>query len=109
MPDRDTTVVVVARLTPVPERRDELVAAIAEAIPGVHEESGCLRYALHAEPETGLLMMVESWADRAALDAHLAGAPFKAMGERLAPLCAAPAELHILEPLPAGDPAKGVV
>ena len=64
-------VVVVATITPKPEYRDEVIAAMKKAVPLVHAEDGCELYALHADK------------------------------------LAAPTAVLRLDPIPAGDPAKG--
>ena len=51
-------------------------AALAQVLLGLvaptRQESGCLRYDLHRDPENpGLLVFVETWETREALQAHL--------------------------------------
>ena len=65
------SVVVVATIIPLPEHRDEVIAAIAETVAKVREEDGCELYALHQADDR--LMMVEKWASPEAL-AHTARA-----------------------------------
>jgi quinol monooxygenase YgiN len=100
-------VVVVATIRPLPEHRDEVVAAIKETIALVHTEDGCELYSLNEAPDR--LMMIEKWASREALDAHLKAANLAALGPRLAGKVAGPADIVVLQPAPAGDPAKGQV
>jgi quinol monooxygenase YgiN len=99
------SVVVVATIVPLPEHRDEVVAAFAEAIPRVHGEDGCELYALHQAGDR--LVMIERWASQEALDAHSKGAALAAMGPRLTGKVAGPSEIIVLHAVPAGDPAKG--
>jgi quinol monooxygenase YgiN len=99
-------VVVVATITPKPEYRDEVIAAMKKAIPLVHGEDGCELYALHTDGEQ--LVMVERWTSREALKKHGTEAPamrdFNAeIGDKLA----APTVVLRLDAVPAGDPAKG--
>ena len=99
------SVVVVATIKPLPEHRDAVIAAFAETIAQVHAEDGCELYALQQADDR--LIMVEKWASREALAAHSRGAALAALNPRLAGLVAGPSEVIVLDPVPAGDPAKG--
>lgn len=104
MPDQ-TPVVVVASFTARPESVDTVRAACERAIADVHGEPGCQLYSLHRTGNT--FVFIEQWADSDALKAHGAapavGSLFAAVGEHLD---GAP-EIMMLEPLPAGEAAKG--
>ena len=99
------SVVVVATIVPRPEHRDEVIAAFTETVPEVHKEDGCELYALHRNADR--LMMVEKWASPEALRVHSKGAALAAMGAKIAGKTAGPAEIVVLEAVPAGDEAKG--
>ena len=99
------SVVVVATIKPLPEHRDEVIAAFTETIAQVHAEDGCELYALQQADDR--LIMVEKWASREALAAHSRGAALAALNPRLAGQVAGPSEVIVLEPVPAGDLAKG--
>jgi quinol monooxygenase YgiN len=99
------SVVVVATIKPLPEHRDEVIAVFTETIARVHAEDGCELYALQQADDR--LIMVEKWASQAALDAHRRGAALAGLNPRLAGKMAGPAEVIVLRPVPAGDPAKG--
>ncbi len=99
------SVVVVATIKPLPEHRDEVIAVFTETIARVHAEDGCELYALQQAGDR--LIMVEKWASQAALDAHSRGAALAGLNPRLAGKVAGPAEVIVLHPVPAGDPAKG--
>ena len=99
------SVVVVATIVPRPEHREEVIATITETVAKVHEEDGCELYALHQADDR--LVMVEKWASADALRAHSRGAALAALNPRLAGLVAGPSEVIVLDPVPAGDPAKG--
>ena len=101
------SVVVVATITPLPGRTDEVVAAFAETIPLVHAEDGCELYALHQAEDR--LIMVEKWASREALATHSKGAALAAMNPKLAGKVAGRSEVIVLDAVPAGDPAKGAL
>jgi len=101
------SVVVVATITPKPEHLDEVIAAMKKAVPMVHEEDGCELYALHASPDR--LVIIEKWASQEALAVHRTAPALAALGPALAGKMAGRTEVVVLEPLPAGDPAKGQV
>ncbi len=98
-------VVVVASFTAKPESADAVRAACEQAIAEVHDEPGCELYSLHRTGDT--FVFIEQWADGDALTTHSTapaiGTLLGAIGEHLA---GAP-DVKMLEPLPAGDPAKG--
>ena len=99
------SVVVVATVIPQPEHRAEVIAAYTQAIARVHAEDGCELYALNQAEDR--LMMIEKWASREALGAHNQGAALAALRSQLAGKIAGPAEVIVLEAVPAGNPAKG--
>ncbi|APE15543.1 antibiotic biosynthesis monooxygenase [Mycobacterium crocinum] len=100
-------VVVVASFTVKPESVDAVREACKKAVAAVHEEPGCDLYAVHEGDKT--FVFVEQWADEDALKTH-STAPgvstlFGEIGEHLD---GAP-DIKMLQPIPAGDPAKGQV
>jgi quinol monooxygenase YgiN len=99
------TVVVVAIITPLPEHRDEVIAAFTATIPQVHAEDGCQLYALHQVPDR--LVMVEKWASREALDRHIKAAALAALNTQLAGKVSGTPEVIVLDAVPAGDADKG--
>lgn len=98
-------VVVVATMTAKPESVDTVREACKTAIEAVHQEPGCQLYSLHESDRT--FVFVEQWADGDALKAHSAAPAvttmFGAVGEHLE---GAP-DIKMLQPVVAGDPAKG--
>jgi quinol monooxygenase YgiN len=100
-------VVVVATILPLSEHRAAVIDAIKETIPQVHAEDGCELYSLNEAPDR--LVMVEKWVSQQALDAHAKGPNLAALGPKLAGKVAAAPEVVVLQPVPAGDPAKGAV
>ncbi|HET9690237.1 MAG TPA: putative quinol monooxygenase [Acidimicrobiales bacterium] len=99
--------VLVATITPKPDKVDEVVAAFREAVAEVHGEEGCELYALHRSGDK--LVMVEKWASDDALRAHSTGEPYRALGKKLRDLVEGRPELMVLEPVPAGDATKGAL
>jgi quinol monooxygenase YgiN len=100
-------VVVVATILPLSEHRAAVIDAIKETIQQVHAEDGCELYSLNEAPDR--LVMVEKWASQQALDAHAKGPNLVALGPKLVGKVAAAPEVVVLQPVPAGDPAKGAV
>ena len=98
-------VVVVASFTAKPESTAVVRSACTAAIAAVHDEPGCELYSLHQTGDT--FVFIEQWADADALKVHgtapAIGVLFGAIGEHLS---GAP-DIKMLEPVPAGDPAKG--
>ena len=98
-------VVVVATMTVKPESVDTVRDILARTVEEVHSEPGCQLYSLHQTGET--FVFVEQWADEEALKTHSSapamGGMVRAVGEHLA---GAP-DIKMLQPVPAGDPAKG--
>jgi quinol monooxygenase YgiN len=66
------SVVAIVTAFPIPEHREEVVAAFEAAIPRVHEEPGVEVYALHEGPDR--LVMIEEYASQEARAEHLKGA-----------------------------------
>lgn len=98
-------ITVIATLTAKPESVDAVRDACKQAIEAVHNEPGCDLYSLHESDNT--FVFVEQWADGDALQAHSAApavaALFGAVGEHLD----GQPDIKMLQPVVAGDPAKG--
>lgn len=101
------SIIVVATARPLPEHRDEVLAAFERAIPLVHGEKGCEKYALHEAPDR--LVMIERWADGEATQGHVAGEPFQELSAALKGKLAAELEVLILAPHPAGTAEQGEI
>ena len=97
-------VVVTAVFRPVAGRRDELVEALRSTIPGVHDEQGCLLYAIH-EADDGTITMIEKWESAADLEAHASGEAVKPLQAATAELLAEPVRVVTMEPIPVGGSA----
>jgi quinol monooxygenase YgiN len=101
-------VIIVATAFPLPEHRAETIAAFEAAMDKVHgEEDGCLLYALHEG--TDRLVMIEKYASDEAVATHVAGAGLAALREALNGKLAAPMDVQVLTPHPAGSPVKGAL
>ena len=98
-------IVVVATMTAKPESVDAVRDACKQAMETVHSEPGCELYSLNEADCT--FVFIEQWADSDALKAHSAAPSvatlFGTIGEHLD---GAP-DIKMLQPVVAGDPAKG--
>ena len=97
---------VVVAMKAKPGRSEDVLAALRRHAPAVHAEPGRLLHAAHSGDDR--VTTVEHWADRATLDAHSAGPAMAALIEDITDAMAAPVDVAVPEPAPAGDPAKGV-
>jgi len=101
-------VIVTAEFTPRPGCRDALVAALRIAIADVHEEEGCLLYALHGASDD-MILMIEKWSSTAALDAHAAGEAVARLDASIAELIASPVVVRRFAAIPAGTGSQGAL
>ena len=102
-------VVVVATLLPVPEHREEVIAALEATEDKVHAtEEGVLLYALH-EGRDGRLVMIEKYADDAAFAAHGKSEALAELRAALDGKLSAPMDVQVLTPHPAGSAEKGAL
>jgi quinol monooxygenase YgiN len=101
------SVLIVATVTPKPDRVDAVRAALTAAIPKVHEEPGCELYTLQ-EDRRGFVF-IERWASQEAMGLHGKGENFTSMMAAISDDLAEPLGVRVLTPLPAGDPDKGAV
>lgn len=99
-------IVVTAHFVPVDGQFDAVHEALVPAIAAVHDEPGCILYAIHRTPEN-TIMMIEKWESVELLDAHGRGAAVAALNHALEGKLARPVEVTRLEPLPAGDEIQG--
>ncbi|CAM2936148.1 putative quinol monooxygenase [Janthinobacterium lividum] len=67
------TLIVVATIDAQADHIDAVRAALEAVVPPSRAESGCLRYELHLDNKIPTrFIMLEEWADKAALTAHYA-------------------------------------
>ncbi|HSJ72886.1 MAG TPA: putative quinol monooxygenase [Miltoncostaeaceae bacterium] len=101
-------VVVVVLFQARPGQGAEAEAAFAEVAPATHAEDGCVAFAVHrVAGDADRFVLVERWASREALDAHMATPHLRAFRERGADIWAEPPQITVAGALPLGDPAKG--
>lgn len=101
-------VVVTAAFHPIPDRREELVAALTESIPAVHAEEGCRLYAIH-DASDGTILMIEKWDSDELLKTHAQGSAVAALNAATSHLVASPTTVITMRPLPAGSDEQGVL
>ena len=95
--DSDDIVHLVARLVPRPGKAGALAEVIADLLPQVRAEPGCIAYLAHeSRDEPGVIVMIEAWADQAALDAHAAAPAFTGLAVRFGSLLTEPPTLERL-------------
>lgn len=98
---------VIAIITAQPGQRDKLLEAFRANVPAVLAEPGCIEYAAAVDVDDGpafqarcgadSFMVIEKWADLAALEAHAAAPHMRAYGARTRDMVAQRA-IHILQP-----------
>ena len=72
------TLVLNVHIEAKPGREEDLARELTALIAPTREETGCLTYELHRDPEEpARFMFYEQFADQAALDFHLAAPYFK--------------------------------
>jgi quinol monooxygenase YgiN len=80
---------IVATLSIKPEHADEFVAMFLELTAKVREEAGCLLYQLCRKREAeGVFVVMELYADQAAVDLHMGTEYFKAFSKQVGSLVA---------------------
>ena len=102
-------VVVVATFKVKPGKEEEAERMLRAVIAPTHAEEGCLTYAFHRGlDDPTQFAMVERWASREALDAHLQ-TPHVAQLSSAVDLLAEPPQIVFAEALPEGDADKGTL
>jgi len=101
------SVVVVATAFPVPEHRDEVIAAFEEAIARVHDEPGVELYALHEGHDR--LVMIEKYESEQARSEHTKGAALAGLRSALEGKLSSRLDVQVLVPHPSGNPQKGAL
>jgi len=101
-------VVVTAVFTPKEGSTPQVLDALRVAIPLVHEEDGCLLYAIHDAPN-GDIFMIEKWESAELLDSHGAGPAVAALNQSLEGLLDGPVEVTRFVPIPVGTESQGAL
>ena len=100
------SIVVTAVFTPIDGAFSKVVDALTPAISEVHQEAGCLLYAIHEAPN-GQIVMIEKWESVALLDAHGEGDAVRRLNASLEGLLQKPVEVTRLGAIPAGTESQG--
>ena len=90
---------VISKITALPCKREEVIAALSELASAVQEEPGTLVFAIAADTGDDVTVWTfEVFAEDAAVQAHIGNDAFKAMVAKLESKTA-PGEVHMLEPV----------
>lgn len=96
-------VFVIAELLAKPELADELRRLFVEFVAKARQEPGCKHYSLLEDPaKAGHFFTFETWADKAAADAHMTTADIKAFAGKLKDILAKPPVITPLKMLSDG-------
>lgn len=105
-----TEVIVIATVSPKPGQEAAVRDAFLAAIPKVHGEPGCGKYALHEATGDGTdFVMIERWESMDALGVHSKAEALAELGKTLGPLLAGPLDVKTFTAIPAGDADKGAI
>jgi quinol monooxygenase YgiN len=96
-----STVTVTAVFTPSPGHKEALVDALSRTIPAVHDERGCVLYAIH-DAQDGTITMIEKWESAELLATHAAGPAVVALNAAIAAHIDGPAVVTTMTPIPVG-------
>jgi quinol monooxygenase YgiN len=99
--------VVIARLAPKLERRQDVLDLYTETIPQIHAEPGCELFALHTDGNE--FFIVEHWATEEDFQAHVRGPVLATIRKVLAEALAKPSEINRVDSIPLGEATKGVL
>ncbi|MFR9801979.1 putative quinol monooxygenase [Pseudonocardia sp. RS010] len=103
-------VIVVATVSPKPGEEQAVREALLAAIPKVHDEPGCGKYALHESTDDSTdLVFVERWESAEALETHGAAPALAEARAALEGRLAAPLDVKTFTPIPAGTTEQGTI
>ena len=98
---------VIAKLTALTGKREELTAALRQAVLNTEDEPGTLQYILLADTkQEDVLWFYELYADQDALQVHMSTDGFKALGAAIGPFLASRPELNMVEPVVGTGPTR---
>jgi len=100
------SVVVTAVFHPAEGQREQLVEALRATMPAVHEEEGCLLYAIH-DAEDGTITMIEKWTSAELLGAHSRGEAVAALSAAVGPFVSAQTTVTKMTAIAAGAEKQG--
>lgn len=85
-----------------------LLNALNESIPEIHDEAGCDLFALHTG-DGGSIVLIEKWESEQLLEAHLAAEPVANLVRRIEPFIASDPTVTRLKAVPAGKSLQGSI
>ena len=89
---------IVARDYFQPGKKEEAMKLFAEVIAETRKEPGCISYEVHqALDDPDSTAMIETWADQAAMDAHINSEHFKRIIPQIGALTAKPSRIEVYE------------
>lgn len=103
------SVSVVAILTAHPGLGRKVIDSFRVVSPLVHAEPGCELYAANLQQNGDTVVMVERWSTIEALEAHAEGPALAKLNQLNADLLVRPYDVWIMDEVPLGDPARGVI
>lgn len=91
---------IVATFKAKPETAERLLQELQALTVPTRAEAGCISYRPYVAPEDPTaIVMVETWADKDAIDAHNKSAHLQALVKALPELVAAPPTIEVLKPV----------
>ena len=91
-------VAVIAKITALPGKRDEVVDVLRDVVSGTESEPGTLVYAMNVDKaDDDVIWFYELYTDEAALGVHGGGEVMKAAGGKLRDKAAGRPEIRVLE------------
>lgn len=99
MVDKNTTqVVCTAEFLAMPDKTEELIAALQVLMEPTHKEPGCLRYELNQRSDDNRwITFIEKWKDRKSFDEHCAMPYIKHFFDDVRPLTVEKFEVKLYE------------
>ncbi|MDL9937582.1 putative quinol monooxygenase [Gordonia sp. ABSL1-1] len=105
-----TAIIVVATISPKPGEEAAVRDAVLAAIPQVHDEPGCGKYALHeATGDSTDLVMIERWESMEALATHGGAPALTELGAKIGGLLAGPLDVKTFTAVAAGTTDQGTI
>ena len=88
---------IIGTVTARPDTREELAALLATQVAPTRAEAGCINYDFHVDAtDPCVFVFYENWADRDALNAHLAMPHLQPLFSQLDRLLACPVDIRPL-------------
>ena len=89
---------IAAKVSVKPDQIQGFIAATPDILAASRAEPGCVSYTMYQNPhEPASFFFFEQWKDQAAIDAHFAAPHFKAFGDKIKDMVAAPPEIVIYD------------